>query len=206
MLKLYYLQGACPLVPHTALHWAGAKFEAVRLERGQQKSPEFLALNPRGSVPLLTDGEWALSQNAAIMEYLNTLYPQARIFGSGDAREQALARQWFALANSDLHSNAFSKLFGAANLTGQPEAQQDIARNATAAINSIYAQADQALSQRDYLAGAEITAADVYFYVTERWAQKFQLDLSGFTHLAAHFQRVENNSGVQAALSDQGLL
>ncbi|TCK71184.1 hypothetical protein [Lonepinella koalarum] len=39
MLKLYYLQGACPLVPHVALHWANADFQAIRLERGEQKSP-----------------------------------------------------------------------------------------------------------------------------------------------------------------------
>ncbi|MDH2925991.1 glutathione S-transferase N-terminal domain-containing protein [Lonepinella koalarum] len=68
MLKLYYLQGACPLVPHVALHWTKADFEAVRLERGEQKSPAFLALNPQGTVPLLTDGDWTLSQNIAILD------------------------------------------------------------------------------------------------------------------------------------------
>ena len=58
-LKLYYASGACSFVPHSMLEMAGATFEpvAVKLHRGEQKSPEYLAINPRGQVPVLADGE-----------------------------------------------------------------------------------------------------------------------------------------------------
>lgn len=204
MLKLYYLQGACPLVPHTALHWAKAEFEAVRLERGAQKQPEFLALNPQGSVPLLTDGDWTLAQNVAILDYLHEVYPQAQIFGSGDARQKAKARQWLALANSDLHGK-FGWLFGAAHLLGDENAQNELRGNAIAAINQIYQQAEKVLQNQDYLCGDEITIADVYFYVTSRWANMFAWDWSDFAVLPDYFARVERNAGVQAALKEQGL-
>ena len=101
MLNLYYLPGACSLVPHVALEWTGAEYQAVEVPRDSLQSPEFLALNPRGSVPVLQDGDWALSQNVAIVEYLNECYPEARLFGSGDAKSRARARQWLAYVNSE---------------------------------------------------------------------------------------------------------
>lgn len=205
MLKLYYLQGACPLVPHIALHWANAEFEAVRLVRGEYKTPEFLAMNPQGSVPLLTDGDWTLTQNIAILDYLNDVYPQAQIFGNGDARQKAKARQWLTLANTDLHSQ-FGLFFGATALLNDESAQNELRQNVVITMKKIYAQANQVLAQNDYLTGKHITIADVYFYVTERWAQQIGIDLSEFTHLTAHFQRVAQNAGVQAALKDQDLL
>ena len=57
MLNLYYLPGACSLVPHVALEWTGAEYQAVEVPRDSLQSPEFLALNPRGSVPVLQDGD-----------------------------------------------------------------------------------------------------------------------------------------------------
>ena len=81
-MKLYGLVGACSFVPHVALEWvkerenADYQFEAVTREL--IKSPDFLALNPRGAVPVLVDGDLVLSQNQAILHYLDELYPTSR--------------------------------------------------------------------------------------------------------------------------------
>ncbi|MDK4680973.1 glutathione S-transferase family protein [Kingella negevensis] len=205
MMKLFYLQGACPLVPHTALHWAKAEFEPVHVERGEQKNPEFLALNPQGKVPLLIDGDFKLAQNVAILEYLNEKFPQANIFGSGNAQQKALTRQWLALANSDLHSGAISKTFAALGVENE-QAKQVLREMGIAAMKAIYAQADEVLAHQPYLTGNEITIADVYFYVTQLWLPRLDVKFDKFKNLAAHFERVQNNAGVQAALKDQGLI
>lgn len=57
MLTLYYLKGACSLVPHVALEWAQASYRAQEVSRETLKTPEYLALNPQGAVPLLQDGD-----------------------------------------------------------------------------------------------------------------------------------------------------
>ena len=56
MLKLYYGVGACSLASHLALEEAGAEYEAIRmdLKSGQQQTPDYLALNPKGRVPALS--------------------------------------------------------------------------------------------------------------------------------------------------------
>jgi len=58
-LKLYYSPGACSLAPHIALEEAGAAFEPVKvaMAQGEQRSPAYLAINPKGRVPTIVDGD-----------------------------------------------------------------------------------------------------------------------------------------------------
>ncbi len=70
-MKLYYMAGACSLVPHTALEWSGVAYDAQAMKLADTKTPEYLALNPQGAVPLLVDGEFVLPQNVAILSYLD---------------------------------------------------------------------------------------------------------------------------------------
>jgi len=64
-----------------ALAEIGAKYEyiPVDLERGEQKRPEFLRLNPHGKVPVLADGDFVLPESDAILWYLGEKYPEATL-------------------------------------------------------------------------------------------------------------------------------
>ncbi|MCP1661229.1 glutathione S-transferase family protein [Neisseria perflava] len=204
MLKLYYMQGACPLVPHTALFWTKADFEAVKVTHDELKTPEFLALNPVGSVPVLQEGDWTLTQNVAILDYLNDRYPEANIYGSGDIRARAKARQWLAFANADVYG-VFGTIFAPNQfIDGEGETSQVRARAELKAVR-LLTLVDEALNGQDYLTG-ELTIADVYFYVILRWAKAVHLDLGGLGNLEGFYLRVESNAGVQSALKQQGLL
>ena len=77
-LKLYYASGACSFVPHTALELAGATYEPlpIKLHRGEQRTPEYLAVNPRGQVPVLVDGGETITQIAAIVNYLDAKFTE----------------------------------------------------------------------------------------------------------------------------------
>src|SRR5204863_7208860 len=78
-LQLYYAPGACSFVPHVALEAAKAEFEPklVKLHKGEQKTPEYLALNPNGQVPVLVVDGRALTQIMAIVAYLVRQFPDA---------------------------------------------------------------------------------------------------------------------------------
>jgi len=59
MMKLYYATGTCALASHIALEESGAEYSTVRISfaTNEQRSPEYLAINPKGRVPsLVTDG------------------------------------------------------------------------------------------------------------------------------------------------------
>lgn len=80
-LKLFVAPGTCARAATIALEETGAAFETelVRIAANQQKSPEFLKLNPKGKVPtLLIDGV-PLTENVAILSWLHRLFPDAEL-------------------------------------------------------------------------------------------------------------------------------
>lgn len=78
---LYATPGTCARVPMAAMEQAGAPYEVrlVRLMTGEQRSPEYLALNPKGKVPVLMVDGVPLTENVAIITYLADAYPRAHI-------------------------------------------------------------------------------------------------------------------------------
>lgn len=208
MLTLYYIPGACSTVPHVALEWSGLAYNAQAVSREKIKSAEYLALNPQGQVPLLVDGDWTLTQNVAIVDYINDLAPDSHIFsaeGNKDVRVRARARQWLTFANSDLHK-AFGPLFAADRMVDGEKAQNSLRELASKKILSLYAEINKALQHRHFLASKSISIADVYVFVTMAWAEKCQLDLSSYKHLTTLRQRVLEDAGVQRVLDTQGKL
>jgi glutathione S-transferase len=67
-MKLFYLPGSCALGPHVALEYSGLDYEAVRIERGRQTNPGYLAINPLGRVPtLLTASHGAITEAPVVL-------------------------------------------------------------------------------------------------------------------------------------------
>lgn len=204
MFKLYYMQGACSLVPQVALEWAKVDYEAIAVGRDELKSKEFLLLNPQGVIPVLQEGDWILTQNMAILDYIDDVYPQAVLFGKGDKRDKAKARQWLAFANADVHK-VFGFIFNPNKLLdGEGEGAQIRARSILQ-VTSQLSLVNNTLQHQDYLIG-ELTIADVYFYIILRWAKMLKIDLNELSALEGFYQRVQDNEGVRNALRKQGLL
>lgn len=203
-MKLYTKPGACSTAVHIALHWSGQPYEFEALaDHAALKSPAFLAINPAGSVPAMVDGDFVLTQNAAIMGYLADLTPAAGLAGDGTPRQRAEATRWLAFVNSDLHP-AYRPLFGAANFHGDA-AQHDAVREAARQrVRGLYERAEQQLEGRDWLAGFR-SFADPYLYMTLNWAGPTGVDLTGLPRLQAFKARMDQDPGVQAVFKAEGL-
>ena len=201
MLKLHYFPGSCAFVPHVALEWSGLPYQAQAETRESIKEPAYLKLNPLGQVPLLEDDGWTLTQNVAIVGYIHDLAPKAGIFGHGDTRTTAKARQWLSFANSDLHRQ-FSLVFGPARFVADEAAQQALAAGGRAAILRLYGIVNDALHAQNYLAG-ELSIADIYVYTTLRWARTLKIDFGSFDRLDDYSARIDANPGVQSVKKQQ---
>ena len=207
-MKLYGLIGACSFVPHVALEWVKAhshenyEFEAV--SREFIKSSEFLALNPRGAVPLLVDGDLVLSQNQAILHYLDERFPEAKLFGSKTMRDKAKASRWLAFFNSDVHKS-FVPLFRLPSYAEGNEAlTKTIRQQAAEQVLEQLAVANTHLESHIFF-GETISVADVYLYIMLNWCRLLGLDFSHLTQLSPFMQRVEADSGVNAVRLAEGL-
>ena len=202
-MKLYYMPGACSMTPHTALEWIGQPYEAQSVNRREIKSSEYLKLNPQGAVPLLVDGDLALSQNAAILAYLDARFPQARLFGSDDLKGKARAWRWLAFLNADVHK-AFSPLFHLPDYVHDEAVKTAMQSAARDNIRHLLAQADAQLAAQPYL-GDDVSVADVYLYVLLRWCRSLKLDLADLPRLAPFYVRLGENAGVLSVITRENL-
>ena len=202
-MKLHTTPGACSLADHIALQWTGAPFEAQVVSREQRRQPDFLALNPDGAVPVLQNGDWVLTQNAAILNYIADKFPEAKLGGDGSPESRAEVNRWLAFVNSDLHP-AFKPLFGPAAFIEDPAQFDSVKAAARRRVRGLFESADRQLTDRQWLAGFR-SFADPYLYMTLRWAGGLGVDLSGLDALAAFKSRMDADAGVQRALKAEGL-
>jgi len=68
-------------------------FKLLSFDAGDTGKPEFLKLNPRGKVPVLTDGDFALAESTPILEYIAERWPEGPTLFSRDLRERATQRR-----------------------------------------------------------------------------------------------------------------
>lgn len=207
-MKLYTKPGACSTADHIALQWTGQPFEVQVMDAASMKEPAYLAINPSGSVPAITDaaedgGQFVLTQNAAIMGYIADSAPDAKLTGDGSAQQRAIATKWLAFCNSDLHP-AFKPLFGPGVFSEDASHHDAINAAARKRIRKLFESANTTLEGKQWLAGFR-SVADPYFYVTLRWADAMEIDVSDLANIAAFKRRMEADAGVQAALKAEGL-
>lgn len=207
-MKLYTKPGACSTADHIALQWTGQPFEVQVMDATSLKEAAYLAINPSGSVPAITDtsadgGQFVLTQNAAIMGYIADSARDAKLVGDGSAQQRALATKWLAFCNSDLHP-AFKPLFGPGIFSEDSSHHDAIKAAARKRVRKLFESANTALEGKQWLAGFR-SVADPYFYVTLRWADAMEIDLSDLASIIAFKQRMQADTGVQAVLKAEGL-
>src|SRR5688572_13285101 len=105
MLKLFYAPGSCALASHIALEESGAPYEAERVDLGggQQRSPAYLKLNPKGRVPALATDRGVISENPAILAYIAQAFPKAKLAPLDDPFAFARIQAFNGYLSSTLH-------------------------------------------------------------------------------------------------------
>lgn len=201
MLKLYYSPGACALASHIALEEAGAEYESqpIDLRKGEQKTPEYLAINPAGVTPALQTDRGVVTQNAAILAYVAELYPEANLAPT-DPFERARFNAFNGYLGSSLHPALGRLLFSRPPLEGQ--AKDDARDMALSKLQLV----EDTMLEGPFVFGQGFTAADGYLSVFSRWArQAHLLDADRFPKLNAHLDRVQSREAVQRVLQAEGV-
>lgn len=209
-LAFYYSPGACSLAPHIALEEAGAEYDPIRLDLpgGQQRSPEYLAINPKGRVPALADGSWALTENPAILRFIARRYPTAELWPD-DPREEGRCAEWLAWIASTVHV-AYAHVRRTERYASSPEAMQDVAAKGRATCRDLWHTIDERLSHvGPWAVGDRYTVADPYLLVFWNWGRGTVLayDMPGdFPHWTAHARRMAERPAVRRIFEREGLV
>ena len=198
-MKLYYAPGACSQAPHIILLETGLPFEKLRVDLDTKRTEtgeDFLAIWPRGAVPLLEldDGE-LLSENAVILQYIADQAPGWHLIPAYGTMERYRALEWLNYIATELHKG-FAPLF---HPTGEPR------DHAMAAIAAKFDYVEARLGVGPFLAGEQFGVADAYLLVVLGWARVFHFDFARWPALKAFRQRVGERPAVRAALHAEGL-
>lgn len=167
-MKLYYASGACSMAVHVVLEELGLDYEAQKIElsKGEHKQPAYLKINPRGEVAAMEIEGENCSENAAMIIYLNDKNNGKMIPKDGMPRMKAM--QWLMFVNSGLHG-AYSKFMF---IKRNDESNKALLDAAQKNVQSKWDEIERHLNEtgQKFLAGNEVTAADIYATVVANWS------------------------------------
>jgi glutathione S-transferase len=201
-MKLYYAPQSCALAPHIVAVEAGLPIDAISVDIPTLRTAsgrDYLTLNPKGFVPALEldDGQ-VLTENAAVLQYLADLKPEAGLAPPPGTWARTRLHEALHYLGTDIH-RGYSPLF-----RGDTPAQTREERRAS--LRRHYAVLDVQLSRSPFLLGDRYGVADAYLFVLTRWAELVRLDLSEFAHLRAFQDGIAARPAVRSAMRAQGLI
>ncbi|WP_394199249.1 glutathione S-transferase family protein [Litoreibacter albidus] len=171
---------------------AGIAHEAVPVDlmSGAHKSPEFLAMNPNGQVPVLEDGDAIISDSNAILVYLARKYAPDWI--PDTALGEADVQRWLTLAAGEIaFGSCAARLI---TVFGAPLDPEFAAAVATRAMQKL----EHGLEGRDWLVGDRPTIADVAAYSYTAHAPEGNVSLDPYPNVRAWLARFEALPGFEA--------
>jgi len=172
--------------------------QVVNLLEGDQKDPEFLALNPNGMVPTLVDGDYVLWESNAIMQYLAATAPNNSLWPDDVAGRACITRwQCWQLAHWGPACGALIGERVIKPLTGGGEPDQAVIDKAEAEIHRFAKVLDAHLEGRDFLHGSEPTLGDLSVAAPLIYAEQAQLPLSDYVNIRRWYGKVEALEGWQ---------
>jgi glutathione S-transferase len=204
MLKLFYAPGACSLAPHIALEEAGADYEVERvsLQKGGQRLPAYLAINPKGRVPALQTDRGVLTENPASLGYIAQSFPGAALAPNGDAFAFGDMQAFNLFLAATVHV-AFAHAFRPERYADGEEAARAMRAKAPEALASAFALIEEKLADgRPFVHGEGYTVSDPYLFVFEGWLDGRGLGrLADFPRVAAHYALIKERPAVQKVLA-----
>jgi glutathione S-transferase len=204
-LELYFAPGACSFVPHVALEAVkaatGQAFEPklVKLHKGENKTPEYLAMNPHGQVPVLVADGKPLNQIVAICDFLDRSFPKAGLLPAEPwARAQAMSQ--LAWMNNTVHPT-FTRVFRSAEFAEGEAAQAEVKKMAQVRYGKLLERIqDWTAGAKPYWFGERVTAHDAYAFTLLRWGGIAGVDPKSLPGYLAYVERVMAAAPVAAAL------
>jgi glutathione S-transferase len=205
VVKLYTRNETAATIVHCALEWGGAPHSVIEVRRdedGGVSPPDYLALNPRGTVPTLVDGEIVLYETVAILEYLVETFP-----GLGP-RAGELGRPelhfWVAWLTNNLMA-AFYRWFKADEMVAG-DAVGALRSGAMSNLTEHGAWLERQVTSRTWLVGESPSIADLFLQGLGSWAAEIDGLEFGGEALADHAARTLALPGVMAALDQERAL
>ena len=203
---LYGSQSTASLVVHWLLIELGVEHELRQLDfdRREQKSPEYLAINPAGRVPaLLIDGQ-VLTESAAIVMHLADLYPQAVLAPAPGTPARGDYYRWMCFCVYTLMP-AYRAWFYPQEPAGEANTAV-VKEQARLQLETAWQQvAEHLQAGGPYLLGERLSAVDFMLTMLMRWSRNMPRPSDTWPVLAAHARRMKDRPALAEVYRREGI-
>ncbi|HVM99121.1 MAG TPA: glutathione S-transferase family protein [Caulobacteraceae bacterium] len=206
MLKLYFAPNTCALASHIALEEAGADYETVRIDfaANQQRSPEYLAVNPKGRVPSLATDRGVLTETPAMLAFIAQMHPQSGLAPLDDPFAFAEMQAFNSYLCSTVHVAHAHRMRGY-RWADDEVTIEGMRRAVPRAVRGAFELIENGMLKGPWVMGEAYTVCDPYLFTLARWLEGDGVDTSRFPRLMDHrFRVAKRPASVRAIVAETG--
>jgi glutathione S-transferase len=204
MIKLYYAADTCSLASHIALEEAGADYSLVRISfaGNEQRSPDYLAVNPKGRVPAMVTERGVLTETPAMLVFVAQSFPRAGLALLDDAFAFAEVQAFNSYLCATLH------VAHAHRMRGQRWADDEAAiaamqRKVPDSVGACYDLIERHMFRGPWVMGEAYTICDPYLFTIAQWMEGDGVDPARFPRVADHRRRMSERPAVRKAIAQE---
>lgn len=161
MIEIFWSSGSCPAWRVLlALELKGVPYESrlLELSKLEHKTPEMLKMNPRGTLPVLRDGEFSLYEGLALVSYIEKKFPEHPLWGTTAEQTGRVTR---SMAECLFYLEPAVDALAIPLYRGKALEQADAVRSAARRLHEELGRLESCLAESEWLAGQQVTLADV---------------------------------------------
>jgi glutathione S-transferase len=203
-LTFFGTKNSCSLATHIALEEAGADyvFKRVDTAAGEQRSPDYLKINPKGRVPALVTDDGVLTENVALLQYVAQTFPKAHLAPT-DAFGMAKLNAFNSYLASTVHVNHAHKMRGS-RWSDDPAVIENLKLKVPQTMTDCAAMIENEFLGVPWILGAHFSTGDCYLHVITNWMIGDGVDLAKFPKLTAHHKAMLARPAVQRVTAQLG--
>lgn len=204
-IKLYHSPGACSLASHIVLEELKLPHQAIRINTsaGEQRSPEFLKINPRGRVPTLVYDGKVLVENVAILAFLGGGWPKAGLWPE-KTWDQATALSWMAYLADTVHPG-FAHLVRPERYADDPAVREGVKAKAREYFGGYLQELNGMLAGKTWAIANMYSVVDAYLLVFYRWGNRNGYAVKDLKSYTALVERAMARPAVKKTFELEGI-
>ena len=202
MLTLYFAPHTCALASHIALEKAGADYRIERLDfaKTQQRSPEYLRINPKARVPALATERGVLTETPAILMYIAQSFPAARLAPLDDPYALAQMQAFNSYLCSTVHVAHAHRMRGY-RWADDPAALAAMKAKVPQSVGDCFELIEREMFAGPWVMGADFGICDPYLYTLAQWLEADGIDPARYPKIADHRRRMSDDPGVRKVVA-----
>lgn len=206
MLTLYYAAHTCALATHIVLEDVGAAYSTMRIDfaRDEQRSPEYLKINPKGRVPALVTDRGVLTETPAMLVYVAQSFPALDLALIDDPFAFAEVQAFNSYLCSHLHV-AHAHRMRAYRWVDPDDAHsvEAMKRKVPESVGGAFEHIEKELLRGPWVMGERYTVCDAYLFTLAQWLEADGVVPARIPKVIDHRRRMSQRATVAKAISQE---